>query len=317
VGGKVSFESFLKPEYLGSSKGSSVNELNLATLQMGFYALPVQNITGKFLRDLKYPLILHVKRDLNSREYDHFVVCLRTVQGGGRIFDPPEPIETVPFEEIMRRSDGIGLLVSASPIAPADVFASQRRHAFIFAAAIFAAVVIFGFYRPKRIPPAESSPAPASWILQSLRQATAIGISTIALGLSFNFLSSDGLLASPAAREVIAPSRPVEIIDRQQFRALLEKGDLAVVDARFGADFAAGHVPGAVSIPVDTGDNQRREAMHSILPDRPIVVYCQSKGCTYADLVAAGLRSDGHARVLIYRGGWVDWAQDDKTPAKD
>ena len=53
----------------------------------------------------------------------------------------------------------------------------------------------------------------------------------------------------------------------------LVAGGAQLLDVRTSGEFAAGHLPGAVNIPL--GDLERR--MHSLGPrDRPIVAYCQS-----------------------------------------
>ena len=45
----------------------------------------------------------------------------------------------------------------------------------------------------------------------------------------------------------------------------------------------------------------------SIPKGSKVVVYCQSKGCEFAENVAVWLQDNGFSDVVIYRGGWVDW----------
>lgn len=59
--------------------------------------------------------------------------------------------------------------------------------------------------------------------------------------------------------------------------------DVLLVDVRFAYEYAAGHMPGAVSLPVDLSDRgdlppERRQAFEDILgadKDRIIVAYCR------------------------------------------
>lgn len=59
--------------------------------------------------------------------------------------------------------------------------------------------------------------------------------------------------------------------------------DVLLVDVRFNYEFAAGHMPGAVSLPVDLSDKgdlpaARRQAFEDVLgadKDRTIVAYCR------------------------------------------
>jgi len=66
-------------------------------------------------------------------------------------------------------------------------------------------------------------------------------------------------------------------------RALVAAGG-ALVDVRTPAEFAAGHVDGAVNIPVDQIERRAGEIGPS---DRPVVVYC-----------ASGMRSASAASTL-------------------
>jgi len=64
---------------------------------------------------------------------------------------------------------------------------------------------------------------------------------------------------------------------------LLADPDVLLVDVRFAYEYAAGHMPGAVSLPVDLTDRtdlsvERRQAFADALGDqkrRNIVVYCR------------------------------------------
>jgi rhodanese-related sulfurtransferase len=87
---------------------------------------------------------------------------------------------------------------------------------------------------------------------------------------------------------------------------LQEKG-VIFIDARLKPDFEAGHVEGAINIPVDANDAVRRQAVLKISPEDSLVVYCQSVNCHFAEIVAGKLRLDGFSRVSILPGGWVEW----------
>lgn len=51
----------LKPEYIGSHRGSSLAELKKAAQDNGLYAIPVGKLTTRELRQSPYPVILHIK----------------------------------------------------------------------------------------------------------------------------------------------------------------------------------------------------------------------------------------------------------------
>jgi rhodanese-related sulfurtransferase len=81
----------------------------------------------------------------------------------------------------------------------------------------------------------------------------------------------------------------------------------AFIDARAAEDFEAGHVPGAISLSVKASPTKVDQTMSSIPKEARIVVYCQSRGCTFAEQMAILLLDRGYQDVSIYKGGWVEW----------
>jgi rhodanese-related sulfurtransferase len=81
------------------------------------------------------------------------------------------------------------------------------------------------------------------------------------------------------------------------------------VDARPVAEFDAGHVPGAVSLPNGAWDARVDAVLDAWQPASPIVVYCSSQDCDAAEVVARRLVREfgGDLRVFILRGGWGAW----------
>jgi rhodanese-related sulfurtransferase/DNA-binding transcriptional ArsR family regulator len=95
----------------------------------------------------------------------------------------------------------------------------------------------------------------------------------------------------------------LEPMTRQELARRLEDGDgLVVLDVRPTAEHAAGHLPGAVSIPV--GELRRRLA--ELPRDREIVAYCRGPYCAFAhDAVAVLLEAGLSARRL--EDGLPEW----------
>lgn len=75
--------------------------------------------------------------------------------------------------------------------------------------------------------------------------------------------------------------------------------DFVLVDVRSRPAFAAGHVPGAISLPHSEID----AATASSLPDGLLVVYCWGPGCNAAQHGGRKLAAHGrHVKEMI--GGW-------------
>jgi rhodanese-related sulfurtransferase len=91
----------------------------------------------------------------------------------------------------------------------------------------------------------------------------------------------------------------LEPVTREELARRLQNGDdLVVLDVRPTAEYAAGHVPGAVSIPV--GELRRRLA--ELPADREVVAYCRGPYCAFAHEAVAVLRQAGFAARRLEEG---------------
>lgn len=88
----------------------------------------------------------------------------------------------------------------------------------------------------------------------------------------------------------------LEPIPPEELRRRLNAGDVTLIDVRPGDEFAAGHIPGALSVPVAELADRLRE-----LPKRKeIVAYCRGPYCVMAVTAIELLRQRGYrARRLI------------------
>lgn len=82
------------------------------------------------------------------------------------------------------------------------------------------------------------------------------------------------------------------------------------IDSRSRAAFAAGHIPGAISIP-ESSEKAVFERLRAEQPaERPIVVYCSGVGCGTSRRLAARLASEyGFTRIHHLPGGFTEWQQ--------
>jgi rhodanese-related sulfurtransferase len=103
-----------------------------------------------------------------------------------------------------------------------------------------------------------------------------------------------------AAREYLGED--VEAIGREELVERLRRRDVVLVDVRPGEEFAAGHIDGARSIPLD----ELRERLAELPADREVVAYCRGPFCAYAHDAVRQLQASGRqARRL--EDGWPEW----------
>ncbi|PIQ69209.1 MAG: sulfurtransferase [Candidatus Taylorbacteria bacterium CG11_big_fil_rev_8_21_14_0_20_46_11] len=101
-------------------------------------------------------------------------------------------------------------------------------------------------------------------------------------------------------------TQKVTFISKEALFEMIEnKEPFKLVEVLAKEDYAGGHLPGAISIPV----SELETASPSVLPDKNerIVVYCASFLCSASTGAARTLQSHGYTNVLDYKGGKQDW----------
>jgi rhodanese-related sulfurtransferase len=78
------------------------------------------------------------------------------------------------------------------------------------------------------------------------------------------------------------------------------------IDARTSEEYLKGHIPQAVSIPLESFDYQK-----PVLVDFPvnhkIITYCEGESCSESIDLAVHLNELGFTDVCIFVGGWEKW----------
>jgi rhodanese-related sulfurtransferase len=115
----------------------------------------------------------------------------------------------------------------------------------------------------------------------------------------------DALRADPAFQALTANACEVELIAPQALRAQQDMpATVLVIDVREPDEYAAGHVAGAVNIPLGVLDQRPATLSH----DRPLVTYCNMyhRGTSRGERAAALLRAAGYD-VAVLDGGYPGW----------
>ena len=99
-------------------------------------------------------------------------------------------------------------------------------------------------------------------------------------------------------RQFLAGREGMEPVDRKELLTLVRQGAVTVLDVRPVEEFNAGHVAGALSIPL------RELKLHlSDLPrDEEIVAYCRGPYCVLSVEAVEILRSEGFQAIRIEEG---------------
>jgi rhodanese-related sulfurtransferase len=163
----------------------------------------------------------------------------------------------------------------------------------------------------------EMSIASASQHLQVLKGARMVEVRRVGLYMHYRLADEDVFRTWQAVRD-LAESRLAEVdrvveaylVDRDALEAVdatewmerLSAEGVVVLDVRPEEEYRAGHIPGAISVPVDALES----ALQTLPRDREIVAYCRGPYCVFSDEAVSFLRSRGY-RAYRLRQGLPDW----------
>src|SRR5215204_1146686 len=161
------------------------------------------------------------------------------------------------------------------------------------------------------------SVASASQHLQALKAARMVEVRREGLYIHYRLANEDVFRTWQAVR-ALAESRLTEVdgvvesylkdryaleaVDATVLMERLSDGSVVVLDVRPEEEYRAGHIPGAISVPVDALE----ATLQTLLKDREIVAYCRGPYCVFSDEAVAFLRSRGY-RAYRLRQGLPDW----------
>ncbi len=163
----------------------------------------------------------------------------------------------------------------------------------------------------------EMSLANVSQHLQNLRRARLVETERDGTKILYR-LADEGVLRLWLALRSVAESRLAEVeritreyavdgageqeLPREELERLAERGEVFLIDVRPAIEYAHGHLPGAVSLPVD----ELPERLEELPRDRRIAAYCRGAYCLFADEAVSLLRRHGFAAQRL-EGGWPEW----------
>jgi rhodanese-related sulfurtransferase len=98
------------------------------------------------------------------------------------------------------------------------------------------------------------------------------------------------------ARDALEPVTRKDLVSR------LRKGLVTVLDVRPEDEFALGHLPGALNIPL----GKLKHRLGELPADREVIAYCRGPYCVLSFEAVAALRARGY-RVRRLEDGYPEW----------
>lgn len=104
------------------------------------------------------------------------------------------------------------------------------------------------------------------------------------------------------ARTAYLGSGEAEEVGREELLARAKQGEVVVLDVRPAEEYAAGHIPGALSIPVE----ELAERIAELPDDIEVVAYCRGAYCVLAYDAVRLLHARGRKAVRL-TDGMLEW----------
>jgi rhodanese-related sulfurtransferase len=101
---------------------------------------------------------------------------------------------------------------------------------------------------------------------------------------------------------LVSGSGSLAKLDRAELLREAESGDVVVIDVRPEAEYLAGHLPFARSIPVA----ELKKRIAEIPPNKTVVAYCRGPFCLFAGEAVGILQAAGHHAVRL-ADGVAEW----------
>jgi rhodanese-related sulfurtransferase/DNA-binding transcriptional ArsR family regulator len=161
------------------------------------------------------------------------------------------------------------------------------------------------------------SMANASQHLQALREAGLVENRKRGLFVHYR-LADDSVVELSRAIRTVAERRLAELdrivhdhfgdradpepVAMKDLLARARSGKVVILDTRPASEFAAGHIAGALSVPVD----ELKRKLADLPKTKEFVAYCRGPYCVYADRAVELLKQSGR-RARRLDGGFPEW----------
>jgi len=106
------------------------------------------------------------------------------------------------------------------------------------------------------------------------------------------------------ARDYLEGAADFAPIERKELAKRMKAGTVTVIDVRPREEYDQGHLPGAISVPIDELDEWARSAPRR----KPVVAYCRGPFCVYAVQAVTKLRKRG-VDATRSEDGVADWRE--------
>ncbi len=149
----------------------------------------------------------------------------------------------------------------------------------------------------------------------------------LAIGLSVNYqmvmnafnrkaiIQAKPPVATPDVAGPVVAQRLPNPVELDEIEDMLAEGAL-LVDARNIDDYKAGHLEGAISLPLGEINTKIDSFRQRVNKEQALILYCNGFGCPDSFELGKILLAAGYQDVSVYEGGYPEWRDQGRAVGK-
>ncbi len=149
-------------------------------------------------------------------------------------------------------------------------------------------------------------------LTDTVRQTIFIILLSMALGAAINLIRPDSIPFVETwsmADKLVTEDGETLAIPLEDAAALFADNAAVFLDARTHAEYAQGHIQGAVNLPWHEVDNYFETVIMTLDPETTTITYCDGEACPLSHDLALFLKDLGFTRVKVLVNGWTLWKE--------
>lgn len=284
--------------YVGSTSGSSPDELVLAVKNFGANSVLASNLTCFDVLAVECPLIANVRSSVDRNVFDHWV-CVVPDRTGLLVYDGPAKAYSISNGEFLSIWNGVGIFVSKQKSV--WFWFIGARAVLLTTLLLIASSILARTHQ--RFQALAALPAAATF-------GITFGFVLVASSATFQYVHI-GESHSRAVKAALMPFKKcsTQVCSMERLQVAAHDPSILLVDARMERDFKRSTIPNAVNIPVTASLDRISGFVGEIPKNTEILVFCHSLKCDFDVSLATRLCLLGFSNVCISEAGYVEYME--------
>lgn len=144
-----------------------------------------------------------------------------------------------------------------------------------------------------------------------VREILALGALSFVLGAAVNFSLLRRFFDGDFRQSFLDLRKfeGIRFITLPEAQDLFSREEAVFIDSRDQEQYSAGHIPGALSLPLKENQEDPADAAVLFPPGQCLVVYCEGGDCQTSIALAKLIQRKGFKDIRIFAGGWEEWTE--------